>query len=295
MSRFSYLIFLCFPFFYACGPVAKFTYDQSQKLTAPAEVSFVNQSKKAESYQWQFEEGEISEYINPSYRFRNSGVYEVTLYVKKGKRISEKRKKIEIAPPDNCLVEISTEMGDLLVILHDETPIHRDNFTRLVEEGYYDGLLFHRVINGFMIQGGDPNSRKANKNASLGSGGPGYTLEAEFVDTLFHRKGALAAARMGDAVNPDKESSGSQFYIVQGRPIGEGELIRTENSKGFYYTPSQREIYMREGGTPFLDREYTVFGQVIEGWEVIDKIAGIKTNSNNRPTQDISMKIRVIK
>jgi cyclophilin family peptidyl-prolyl cis-trans isomerase len=295
MQRFSTLLLLLSPLLWSCGPKAKFTYDQNQKLVAPVEVVFTNQSKKAESFQWEFEEGALSEYINPSYRFPNSGVYEVALYAKKGKKISEKRKKIEIEAPETCLIEISTEMGHLLVVLHDATPLHRNNFTRLVEEGFYNDLLFHRVINGFMIQGGDPNSRNAKANASLGSGGPGYTLEAEFVDTLFHRKGALAAARMGDAVNPDKESSGSQFYIVQGRPISEGELIRMENSKGFYYSPSQKEIYMKEGGTPFLDREYTVFGQVIQGLEVIDKIAGAKTNGANRPLQDISMKIRVVK
>jgi peptidyl-prolyl cis-trans isomerase B (cyclophilin B) len=179
--------------------------------------------------------------------------------------------------------------------LSDETPQHRDNFIKLAEEGYYDGLIFHRVINGFMIQGGDPNSRNAAPGAQLGSGGPGYQVPAEFVDDLVHVKGAIAAARTGDNVNPQKMSSGSQFYIVHGKPMTEQELTMMESRKGIRYTPAQREAYLTHGGTPFLDRDYTVFGQVIEGLEVIDKIAASATDRGDRPKEDITMKIVVIK
>jgi len=179
--------------------------------------------------------------------------------------------------------------------LYDNTPKHRDNFTKLADEGFYDGLLFHRVINGFMIQGGDPGSKNATKNKRLGSGGPGYQIDAEFNPENIHIKGALAAARMGDAVNPEKKSSGSQFYIVQGNKLTEAQLKQIENRKGIHYTEEQKKLYMETGGTPFLDMDYTVFGRVIEGLDVIDKIAKAKTGQGNRPVKDIWMKIKVIK
>jgi peptidyl-prolyl cis-trans isomerase B (cyclophilin B) len=179
--------------------------------------------------------------------------------------------------------------------LSDETPQHRDNFIKIAEEGFYDGLLFHRVINGFMIQGGDPDSRDAAPDQQLGTGGPGYQVPAEFVEDLVHVKGAIAAARTSDAINPKKMSSGSQFYIVQGKPLSETELTMLENRKGIRYTPSQREAYLKDGGTPFLDREYTVFGQVISGLEVIDKICSVPTDQNDRPKEDVTFNVVVIK
>ena len=197
--------------------------------------------------------------------------------------------------PETCLIEIQTSYGNMTVKLYDETPLHRDNFIKLAEEGFYDGLLFHRVINGFMVQGGDPQSRNAASGMPLGSGGPGYQVAAEIKPDLVHMKGAIAAARTGDAVNPEKKSSGSQFYIVQGRPMSEQELEIMEERKGIHYTPEQRKQYETEGGTPFLDQEYTVFGQVIKGLEVIDAIAGVQTDRNDRPREDISMKVVVIK
>ncbi len=163
------------------------------------------------------------------------------------------------------LVLISTSMGDIKVKLYNETPLHRDNFIKLVKEGYYNGLLFHRVINNFMIQGGDPDSKNAPSGQMLGNGGPDYTIPAEIIPELKHVKGSLAAARMGDQVNPKRESSSSQFYIVQ-----------------------------NDNGTPHLDGAYTIFGQTIEGMDVIDKIAQVKTDRFNRPIEDvkiISMKI----
>lgn len=192
-------------------------------------------------------------------------------------------------------VAIETEFGTLEVVLYDETPRHRDNFLKLAGEGFYDSLLFHRIIPNYMIQGGDPDSRNARPNQVLGEGGPGYLLEAEFTEGTFHKRGALAAARQGDAVNPEKKSSGSQFYIIQGKQITEQELKAIEQKLGKSYAPEVREHYLQHGGAPFLDGDYTVFGEVVEGLEVIDKIAAQPTGMMNRPRKDIRMKVRVLK
>jgi peptidyl-prolyl cis-trans isomerase B (cyclophilin B) len=183
-------------------------------------------------------------------------------------------------------------MGNMIAEVFDATPGHQDNFVKMVEQSYYDSLLFHRVINGFMIQGGDPESRNAAPGAMLGSGGPGYTIKAEFVDSLAHVKGALAAARTN---NPQKRSSGSQFYIVQGREVSDSDLNKREGLHNFRYPRAVREQYAEMGGTPFLDQEYTVFGRVIEGLEVIDEIAGIRTDNQNRPQEDVWMVIKLIR
>jgi peptidyl-prolyl cis-trans isomerase B (cyclophilin B) len=182
-------------------------------------------------------------------------------------------------------VVISTEMGDIVVALYNSTPKHRDNFLKLVDEGYYDGTLFHRVINGFMVQAGDPDSKTATPETLLGNGGPGYTIAPEFKEV--HTRGALAAARQGDAVNPYKESSGSQFYIVHGSPVTESIISSMESLKGVRYTEEQKAKYLKEGGTPMLDNEYTVFGQVISGMEVVDKIAEVERGIADRPKKDI--------
>jgi peptidyl-prolyl cis-trans isomerase B (cyclophilin B) len=191
---------------------------------------------------------------------------------------------------------METSAGDMLIKLYDMTPQHRDNFIKLAEEGFYEGLIFHRVISRFMIQGGDPGSKNAGPNARLGSGGPGYTIPAEFVDSLLHLKGALAAARTPDNVNPDKRSSGSQFYIVHGQSLGEEQFEQISSRTGIIYSPNQIKQYVEKGGYPYLDGQYTVFGQVIEGIEVVDSIASVKTNRGDRPLADILIKkIRVIK
>jgi cyclophilin family peptidyl-prolyl cis-trans isomerase len=243
------------------------------------------------------------------------------------------------------IVLIETTMGNMKVKLYNETPHHRDNFIKLVNEKYYDGVLFHRVIKDFMIQTGDPNSKNAPKGANLGSGGPKYTIPAEFNTKLIHKKGALAAARTGDNVNPKKESSGSQFYIVQGKVANDAELNSIEanynnnlkmqrmrdyltapenaalknefmkfqqehnnakldslqkivsdavekkfKNEGYLkYTEEQIKEYKTVGGTPFLDMNYTVFGEVIEGMDLIDKIAAVKTLPGDRPENDIKI------
>lgn len=237
-------------------------------------------------------------------------------------------------------VRIKTSEGDILVRLYDETPIHRDNFIKLAKQGYYDGTLFHRVIKDFMIQGGDPDSRNAPAGKMLGSGGPDYTLPAEFVyPQLFHKRGALSAARLGDEVNPAKESSGSQFYIVWGKTFKPAELKQLErqmamqqeqdvfnalakqhhdeimdlrrnrdraglqamqeqllkeaedtckaNPAGF--TEEQVQAYTTVGGTPHLDGQYTVFGEVTDGLDVLEKIQGVKTLRGDRPCDDVKV------
>ncbi|TVR71730.1 MAG: peptidylprolyl isomerase [Marinilabiliales bacterium] len=244
---------------------------------------------------------------------------------------------------DKRIVRVETVYGNMDIMLFNETPLHRDNFIKLIEDGFYEDLLFHRVIDNFMIQGGDPVSRNATGDTQPGSGGPGYTIPAEIHDHLYHRKGALAAARLGDNVNPDRESSGSQFYIVHGSLFTDQQLDEMEQriqameeheftsrnfrrlekeyldrdevpdyaaiasrieelgneyySSGnhFKFSDEMRESYTTVGGAPHLDGSYTVFGQVIEGFEVIDKIASVETNSAARPREDIKMNIRVIR
>lgn len=246
---------------------------------------------------------------------------------------------------ENTIVTIATPYGNITIELFDDTPKHRDNFIKLINEGFYTDLLFHRVIQDFMIQGGDPNSADAQPSAMLGRGGPGYTIEAEILPHHFHQKGALAAARQGDNTNPQRRSSGSQFYLVQGRKYTREELTlefnmlrsyfaqyvqQPENSAlktkviklqqahnnqalsdllfsyadtlqtiynvSFYrdYPINRLKAYTSVGGVPHLDDQYTVFGQVVEGLDIIDKIAAMPTDRNDRPLQDISFTIKII-
>ena len=192
------------------------------------------------------------------------------------------------------LVLLETKYGNMKIKLYNETPQHRDNFIKLVKQNFFDSLLFHRVINQFMIQGGDPNSKNAPAGAALGTGGPGYTIPAEFNSKLIHKKGALSAARMGDQVNPQKASSGSQFYIVQGQVFNEQNIASLEMQTGVKMTDEQKKTYSTVGGTPFLDNQYTVFGEVVEGLDVIDKIATLPGDGRNRPNEDVIFTIKLI-
>jgi peptidylprolyl isomerase len=242
--------------------------------------------------------------------------------------------------PGDVLVEIKTTEGDLTVRLFGDTPRHRDNFVKLAKEGYYNGVLFHRVINEFMVQTGDPDSKTAPAGKMLGSGGPGYDIEAEIVyPTHFHKRGALAAARQGDQVNPERRSSGSQFYIVTGKAYNDSTLNQMERQLQMMQkqnifndlarehrdsimtlrrnrdqaglqalqdelvaitekkaaeaparlTAEQREAYTTTGGTPHLDNQYTVFGEVVDGMDVIDKIEKVETDSHDRPLKDVKI------
>ncbi|MCL1943581.1 MAG: peptidylprolyl isomerase [Candidatus Azobacteroides sp.] len=243
------------------------------------------------------------------------------------------------------LVLVETELGDIKIKLYDETPLHRDNFVKLVESGFYDGLQFHRIIKDFMIQGGDPESKNAPAEKQLGAGGPGYNIPAEIVyPKYFHKRGALSAARQGDQVNPEKESSGSQFYIVWGTTFSDAQLdnfeqnmlnkemqqvfnqladsCRTEiqdlyakqdqegltklqneliqqtqakvDSSSVKFTPEQRQVYKTIGGTPYLDNDYTVFGEVVEGLDVVDKIQSVATAPGDKPLEPVTMKMKIL-
>ena len=193
-------------------------------------------------------------------------------------------------------VKIETEFGDMVIELRDDTPQHKANFLKLVEEGFYNDLLFHRVMQRFMIQGGDPQSKDAPAGQQLGMGGPGYTVPAEFSGGV-HMKGAVAAARLPDNQNPDKNSSGSQFYIVDGGPITEqnwNQAISRNQAKSSY-TADEKQAYINAGaGAPFLDGEYTVFGRVVEGLEVIDKISALEVDRAKRPLEDVPMKASLV-
>ena len=238
-------------------------------------------------------------------------------------------------------LKIKTTEGDIIIRLYDETPKHRDNFLKLAKEGYFNGTLFHRVIKDFMIQGGDPDSKNAPKGKMLGTGGPDYTIPAEFVyPQYFHKRGALSAARTGDEVNPEKESSGSQFYIVWGKTFKPAELKQMEHQMAMQqeqqvfnqltrehheeimnlrrnrdrvglqelqdklieqtkitckqpgkpsFTEEQIEVYTNVGGTPFLDNQYTVFGEVEEGLDIVERIQNCNTDRNDRPTEDVKI------
>jgi cyclophilin family peptidyl-prolyl cis-trans isomerase len=248
------------------------------------------------------------------------------------------------------LVVINTSKGDITLMLYDDTPLHHDNFLRLAGEGFFDSTLFHRVIRNFMIQGGDPDSKKAAAGERLGEGGPGYNLPPEIIPSHFHKKGVLAAAREDEKVNPKKLSSGSQFYIVQGRVYSQPDLDKIENEQNsltkqrifvsimddpanlsirnqffspdakkdsvhfrflldtlnsmidkeyikipeFRISEEKRLIYTSIGGTPQLDGKYTVFGEVVNGMEVVDAIAAEKTDKNDRPLNDVRMNVKII-
>ena len=273
-------------------------------------------------------------------------IFAIKLWIFNGKKENGMRKFITAVfmlalvacgSENKNMVVMETSEGDMKIRLYEETPRHRENFVKLVEEGYYEGLLFHRVINHFMIQGGDPDSREAEPGQLLGEGGLGYDVPAEFCPAYFHKKGVLAAAREGDIVNPERASSGSQFYLVQGRVytpeeldklvarVNEGrklalyerlkrgyaeawrKLEEAENLRGLdslsevltrecdrrfeaerlVLTPAQREAYTTVGGTPHLDGQYTVFGEIVEGLEVLERIAAVSTDTNDRPLKDV--------
>ena len=198
--------------------------------------------------------------------------------------------------PDKAIkIKIVTDSGTMIVKLYDSTPLHRDNFVKLVKEKFYDSLMFHRIIQGFMIQGGDPTSKNPAEGVQLGSGGDNMArIPAEFRKTLFHKRGVLAAARDN---NPEKASSACQFYIVQGKIFTDAGLdsVETFRLKGRKLPLSHREVYKTIGGTPHLDMRYTVFGEVESGLEVVDKIAAAVRDSNNRPLNDIRMKMKILR
>lgn len=200
----------------------------------------------------------------------------------------------EAAKPKHQFVRIKTDKGECLVMLYNQTPKHRDNFVKITQEGNLSGTLFHRVIQGFMIQGGDPDSKTATPGQALGDGDLGYTVPAEFAENLFHKKGVIAAARDN---NPEKASSACQFYLAQGKVFTDEQLNTLEQTrlKGRKIPEAQREVYKTLGGIPHLDQNYTVFGEVVRGIEMIDAIAAVKTGPADRPVEDVRMEVTLLK
>jgi len=196
--------------------------------------------------------------------------------------------------PKNKYVKITTAYGVCVIRLYNQTPKHRDNFIKLVKQGFYNGTLFHRVIQNFMIQGGDPDSKTAKPGAELGNGDVGYTIPAECNDSLFHKRGVLAAARDD---NPAKASSGCQFYIVEGKRLTDGKMDTLEQTrlKGRKIPTWQREYYKSIGGVPHLDQNYTVFGEVVSGLDMVDRIAAVNKDKKDRPLEDIPMKVELLR
>lgn len=196
--------------------------------------------------------------------------------------------------PKHHFVRIATDKGTCVVLLYNATPLHRDNFIKITQAGNLTGTLFHRVIQGFMIQGGDPDSKTATPGQALGDGDLGYTVPAEFRDSLFHKKGVIAAARDN---NPDKASSACQFYLAQGKVFTDEQLDQLEQTrlKGRKIPASQREVYKTLGGIPHLDQNYTVYGEVVQGIELIDRIAAVKTGPADRPLEDVRMTVTLLK
>jgi cyclophilin family peptidyl-prolyl cis-trans isomerase len=201
------------------------------------------------------------------------------------------QEKISKKMDSSTYVLITTEYGDIKIRLYDETPLHRDNFIKLTKEKFFDSTLFHRVIPSFMIQGGDPQSKTAQPGQPLGMGDVGYRIPAEFNSNLIHKRGVLAAARDN---NPQKASSGCQFYITQGRKYADAELDQIAKARGITWTDAQLQTYKELGGTPSLDMNYTVFGEVISGLEVVDKIAAEPRNGSDRPNKDIRMTVKIV-
>lgn len=213
----------------------------------------------------------------------------------KGKKKDKNADKTEISAntdtqqnTKNTMILLETTKGNIKIELYNDTPVHSNNFVKLTKEGYYDGMLFHRVIEGFMIQGGDPDSKTAASGERLGSGGPGYTLPAEIIPNHFHKRGAIAAARTGDQGNPMRRSSGSQFYIVHGQKTPASQL-KAYSRYGFEFSDEQLKTYEEIGGAPTLDAQYTVFGEVVDGMEVVDMIASAQKDGADRPKEDIKI------
>ncbi len=213
----------------------------------------------------------------------------------KGKKKDKNADKTEISAntdtqqnTKNTMILLETTKGNIKIELYNDTPVHSNNFVKLTKEGYYDGMLFHRVIEGFMIQGGDPDSKTAAPGERLGSGGPGYTLPAEIIPNHFHKRGAIAAARTGDQGNPMRRSSGSQFYIVHGQKTPASQL-KAYSRYGFEFSDEQLKTYEEIGGAPTLDAQYTVFGEVVDGMEVVDMIASAQKDGADRPKEDIKI------
>lgn len=269
-------------------PKAHFEMDDYQNQV-PVTINFKNLSTQALNYQWSFGNGDTSFVENPQTRYLQSGFHVISLKASKGNKQSVSSKRIFLKAPEKCLVDIETNYGIMTFELFNETPIHRDNFLQLVSEDYYEGIKFHRVIRGFVIQAGDEKTKSLGNSQMARSE---KTLDSEIDKDLYHTKGALAMARQPDQVNPKKKSSSTQFYIVHGSSVSANTLENYEIEKDKPYPNEIKKKYKNLGGSPQLDQEYTIFGHLIEGFEVLDKIANVSTDNSDKPLEDIKI-IRV--
>jgi cyclophilin family peptidyl-prolyl cis-trans isomerase len=262
-------------------PISQFR-TVSTDLTAPTVIDFENLSTGAESYTWKVDSKIVSDSTDFNHLFLSSGRHTIELVSTHGSKKSISRQDIFIEAPSECLVYMLTNLGPLLFSLSDKTPIHRDNFLDLVTSSYYDGIKFHRVINGFMVQAGDPETNTASKKIPHKK-----EIEQEINTGLLHYKGALAAARMPDNINPKKASSSTQFYIVEGQTLTAESVEQHGYSKLFDYSEDQKLRYIKEGGTPQLDGEYTVFGHLIDGYDTLEAISNTATDGRDNPIESV--------
>jgi len=284
VERLRFLVLAYLLFLVACSvPKAQFIIEEIENVV-PVSLSFKNMSSDAESFQWSFGNDIYSTNEQDTVRYLHSGFYEIHLTATRGKKSSSYSQRIYLKAPEKCLVEIQTNFGLMTLELYNETPIHRDNFLKNIADGYYNDIRFHRIIRGFMAQAGDENT-KTDKSSIKGV--KDILLDAEIRADVFHTKGALAMARQPDSVNPHKKSSNTQFYIVQGAPVSMSSLENYEIEKNIEYPEEIKNLYKNLGGTPQLDKEYTIFGHLIDGFDVLDKIAGVSTDNSDKPLNDV--------
>jgi len=263
-------------------PIVGFVQKSEKNLVVPAKVYFENTSENVTEYSWEID-GEVhSSDKHLEHTFYDSGKHSVVLIAKEGNKTTRKESVIYVEAPSYCTVLIKTTLGDLVVELNEDAPGHLQNFSELVESGFYEGIFFHRIIDDFMIQGGGNENRNSGRRQT-----DPPTIPHEINTALPHYRGALAAARMPDDMNPEKASNGSQFYIVDGRGLDSDRMQKIQAEKLFDYTEDQIEKYISVGGAPQLDGEYTVFGYMISGFEVLDKIARTDTDKYDKPLEDI--------
>ena len=273
----------CLAFWQCKTPIVTFTQSDHQvSYEIPARIHFTNQSENITSQVWKINGNPVSIDKNLQYTFFESGRHTIELEARSGSQIIQKQQEVIIKPSVYCQVLIKTSVGDMVLQLDENTPVHLSHFVSLVDEGYYDGIYFHRVIDDFMIQGGDNKSRHGGKKREDPS-----SIPNEISRDRLHYKGALAAARLPDDINPEKRSSGSQFYIVDGQSFTQEKFEKTIANLAMDYSDEQIMKYVEIGGAPQLDGEYTVFGRLIYGFDVLDKIAEAATDNLDKPIEDI--------
>lgn len=283
----KYLISLflgCILLIQCAKPLADFASETAEDYNVPARIILKNKSQNASEYRWTLNGEDISSSADLDYYITESGRYQLELTASNGSKEAHIAKEIFVSPSENCTFIMHTSEGDMVFALREETIGHLTNFVHLIESGFYKGLLFHRVIDGFMIQGGDNKTRTGGKRYDEPD-----PIPHEIDVSMPHFRGALAAARMPDDINPDKNSSGSQFYIVDGREYTEEKILKVQANKISDYSKDEISTYVAKGGSPQLDGEYTVFGYMISGFEVLDKIASVPTDKYDKPVDGVKI------